>query len=137
GKRIYSRYNLKRENITINVRKKVRSVTTKDVKSRFGDIGSSSRSLIISSIRKYRLKGRVGVRSAIRSQPGLLNKNNICCTISVVKERGQYFISLCTVVLYDGDWFAFHKEWEGLSVVGSSGFLTKFLYTSHLRSVAL
>src|SRR5205807_10209071 len=55
----------------IKVREKVRSVRTKDVKSRFADIGSSSRSLIISSIRKYRLKGRVGVRSAIRSQPGV------------------------------------------------------------------
>jgi len=67
------------------------------------------------------------VSSAIRSQPGLLNKNNICCTISVGKEGGQYFIGLGTVVLNNSNWCASHKECAGLSVVGSSGFLTKFL----------
>jgi len=51
GELLFSCKNLKWKNITIKVRKKVRSVSNKDVKSGFADIGSCSRSLIISSIR--------------------------------------------------------------------------------------
>src|SRR5207302_3897542 len=126
-KLLFCSKNVKWKYITIKVRKEVRSVGAKNIKSRFADIGSCPRSLMISSIRLNRNKRGMRIGTAIRSQPGFLNKNNICIAISIVKECGQYFIGLCTIVLNNMDWCAFHKEWTGLSVVGSSGFLIKFL----------